>query len=56
MMDEQCEICKDYFNEGELNENGLCADCQADYEERMIHEGLWKNGSWTEKGIREFMK
>lgn len=32
-----------------------CPHC-ADYWARMEHEGFWRNGKWTDKGMREILE
>ncbi|MFA6358616.1 MAG: hypothetical protein WCY09_08180 [Candidatus Omnitrophota bacterium] len=32
-----------------------CPECQ-DYWDRMRSEGLWKNGGWTDRGMKEMLK
>lgn len=32
-----------------------CEQCE-EYWQRMHHEGLWKDGQWTNKGWKEMMK
>ena len=33
----------------------VCEDCD-DYWTRMVEEGYWRNGRWTEKGWKEILR
>lgn len=51
-----CERCGDFVCDDCAVENALCETCAIEYREEMIHMGFWKDGRWTDKGIREMTK
>ena len=47
MNEEECE--------NPCHPDSGCPEC-ADYWERVVAEGLWADGQWTDAGVREMLK